>query len=247
MNALERRGSANQPLSPERRLMNEALARIGASGTPEVRRGRLVFILDLTSSRNRGLHQARVATAAMFDAIKRLGSIAVKLIYYRGHECKASGWESDPEVVSRAMGRLSCEAGVTQIARALRCVLEQEKESISGVVFIGDHCEDNPEELAHLAAALGEKRIPVFVFHECQDNNGAALHAKLVFKLMAEFSNGIYSEFEPASDLALRELLSSVAAFSTAGIEGIQQIGRVATPQARQLRERLLLLGPPTK
>jgi hypothetical protein len=251
MNALEKRSNDNQPLTPERRLMNEALARIGAMGSRSTQRGgRLVFILDLTGSRKPSLRQARIATAAMFDAIKRIGSIAVKLIFYRGNDdCQSSQWESDPAVVSRAMERLSCEAGETQIGRSLRYVLEQEKEPVSGIVFIGEHCEEDPEQLAQLARALGEKRIPIFVFHECQDNNQRAVNAKPVFKRIADASNGIYAEFEPESGLVLRELLSSVAAFSTARIEGVKEMGQAATPQAQQLQRRLLLLaaGPAAK
>jgi hypothetical protein len=189
------------------------------------------------------LHRARIATAAMFDAIKRIGSVAVKLIYFRGdNECRAGSWEHDPAVVSRAMQRLSCELGMTQIARALQCVLKRETE-VSGVVFIGDHCEDDPEELARVAAALGKKHTPIFVFHECADNDGAAREARAVFKRMAETSGGKYSEFEPESGKVLTELLSSVAAFSAAGVEGVKRVEPATTPQARQLQTRLLL-GP---
>jgi hypothetical protein len=246
MGEMEKWKNGDTPLTPERRLMNEALARIGQSETQGAARrsGRLVFILDLTGSRKASLRQAHVATAEMFAAVKRIGSVAVRLIYYRGdHECKASEWQSDPEIISRAMQLLSVETGETQIARSLRLVLEREKEPVSGVVFIGDQCEDDPEELAHLAAALGEKHIPVFVFHEVQDWNQGALEAKPIFKLMAEASNGVYLEFESGSSGQLGELLSSVAAFITAG-EGVKQVGQAVTPQARELQSRLLLLGP---
>jgi len=135
MGALEKWSNRDNSLSPERRLMNEALARIGqaeietrAGGR---RAGRLVFILDLTGSRRQALRRARVATTEMLTAVKRIGSVAVKLIYYRGrNELKASGWESDPDVLSRVMERLSCEGGETQIGRALRSVLKLEKESV---------------------------------------------------------------------------------------------------------------------
>lgn len=256
MDALQKSNKDNNALTPERRLMNEALARIAHSAVTETRRGaehadrparvskpgRLVFVLDLTSSRGPSLHRARIATAAMFDAIKRISSVAVKLIYFRGDsECRAGSWERDPAVVSRAMQRLSCELGMTQIARALQCVLKRETE-VSGVVFIGDHCEDDPEELARVAA-LGKKQTPIFVFHECPDDDERAREARPVFKRMAEISGGMYSEVEPESGKVLSELLSSVAAFSTAGIEGVKQVEPATTPQARQLQTRLLL-GP---
>lgn len=247
MGAMEKWNHENSSLTSERRLMNEALARIGQIETQGAARrsGRLVFILDLTGSRKASLRQARIATAEMFTAVKRIGSVAVRLIYYRGvRECKSSDWQSDPEVISRAMKSLSVETGETQIARSLRLVLEREKEPVSGIVFIGDQSEDDPEELAHLAAALGKKHIPIFVFHECQDRNEGAREAKPIFKLMAEASNGVYSEFETDSCNQLGELLSTVAAFSAGGIEGVKQVGHAVTPQARELQSRLLLLGP---
>jgi hypothetical protein len=179
----------------------------------------------------------------MFDAIKALGAIAVKLIYFRGtNECRASAWQKDPDVLSSAIRHLSCEAGMTQIARVLRLALTE--EGISGVVFIGDHCEDDPDEVAKLAAAFAQRSVPLFVFHECADHDERSVRAKPVFKRMAEVSGGVYCEFKPDSGLVLRELLSSVAAFSVAGSEGVRQAGQAVSPQARQLRGNLLLLGP---
>ena len=77
MGALEKWNNGDASLTPERRLMNEALARIGAVNVTETRgaarrSGRLVFALDLTSSREPGLREARIATAAMFDALKAI-------------------------------------------------------------------------------------------------------------------------------------------------------------------------------
>src|ERR1700735_3539658 len=69
---------------------------------------------------------ARLATGAMFDAIKALGAVAVKLVYYRGpDECRATSWHSDPDILGASMRRLSCEVGYTQIARVLRLALAE--------------------------------------------------------------------------------------------------------------------------
>jgi hypothetical protein len=250
--------------SPERRRMNEALARLesreistqqgqvarytspaaqGAVGRK--RAGRLVVALDLTSSRSESLKQARIATAAMFDAIKAFGEIAVKLVYYRGwSQCKSTAWQHDPDVVRRAMQELSCSAGQTQIARALRHILENETEPLSGVVFIGDHCEDDADEVIGVAGAFGKKKTPLFVFHECADHDRRSLKAKPVFERMAEASGGFYTEFRPDAADVLRELLSSVAAFSTAGVEGVKQVPLPRTQEGQRLQKRLLFLGP---
>jgi hypothetical protein len=232
-------------LSAERRLMNEALAKLGEMPIrPKARgHGRLLFVLDLTGSREPSLRNARIATAAMFDALRTIGAIAVKLIYYRGNnECRASAWHDDPRALSQTMQKLGCESGETQIARVLNLALD-EKELIDGVVFVGDHNEDNADKLLDLATKLGKRSIPLFVFHECADNDKRSLKAKPVFKRMAETSGGVYVEFKPDSGAVLREMLSSVAAFSAAGSQGVKQVAAARTPEARQLQARLLI-GP---
>jgi hypothetical protein len=245
-NALDRSRDDGKALSVERQRMNEALARLGTVEGKETQRGRLIVALDLTGSREHSLKHARIATAAMFDTIKALGAVAVKLVYFRGSdECRASQWHSNPDILSVAMRRLSCETGETQIARVLRLVLAETK-IVSGLVFVLDHCEDDPGELSELAAMLGQRSIPLFVFHECADHDERSLKAKPVFKRMADASGGVYAEFKPDNTGAvLREMLSNVGALAAAGPEGVNRVAPPKTPEARALQGRLrLLLGP---
>lgn len=245
-NALEKQRSAERALDIERQLMNEALGRlerVERNNAIDRPAGRLMFALDLTGSREHSLRHARIATAAMFDAVKAIGAVYVKLIYYRGNsECRAGAWHRDPAIVYRSMLSLTCKTGETQIARLLRVVLAEEIR-ISGVVFVGDHCEDDPVELRKLAQTLGQRSTPLFIFHECADHDNRFLIAKPVFMAMAQLSGGVYVEFKPDSGIILREMLSSVAAFSAAGVDGVQQMAFPRTPEARQLHGRLLL-GP---
>jgi hypothetical protein len=211
-NLLKKWRKDEESLAIERRLMNEALAQLGhveKQQNEDGSSGRIIVGLDLTASRETSLHQARIATAAMFDTIKAFGSLAVKLIYYRGNwECKAGEWHTDPAIVSRYMLGLSCIGGNTQIARMLRSVLAEERR-VSAVIFVGDHCEDRPKDLRKLAGALGERSIPLFMFHECAGDDARWMAAKPVFESMAELSGGVYVEFEPDSGTILREMLSS--------------------------------------
>lgn len=243
--ALQKLRENNEALEAERRLMSEALARLGRTNDQRIARraGRLIFGLDLTGSREPGLEQARIATAAMFDAIRNFSSIEVKLAYYRGtKECRESPWYPDAEVLRRSMLKLSCEAGNTQIAKLLRLALAQD-EKLSAVVFIGDHCEESASELTGLAERLQARKIPLFIFHECADWDGMSLVAKPTFKRMADSTEGVYVEFKPDSGEVLKELLPTVAAFSTAGVAGVERLALPATTEARQLRSRLLLLS----
>ncbi len=247
MGDLQKWRQEEKALALERERMKEALARLGAIDGRETRRGAggLMFGIDLTASREKTLREARIATAAMFDALKSIAAnrLALKLVYYRGRECKASGWEHDPAVLRRAMEKLSCKAGATQIAEVLRLALD-EKEPLPGVVFIGDVCEEEPDELAGLAAELGKRNIPLFVFHDYGGNDAEAVERSgPVFELLTELSHGAYCQFGAGSAAALRELLSTVAAFSAGGVEAVKQVHQVTTTEARQLQTRLLLLG----
>jgi hypothetical protein len=245
-NQMEKRRNDAKILEVARQAMNKALARLGQverNYAGDCSSGRLIFGLDLTASRQDSLDQARIATAAMFDSIKAVGSVALKLVYYRGtDECQESEWHDDPDILSRTMLNLSCKMGYTQIARMLRLILAEEAK-VSAVVFVGDHCEDDPNKLFDLARALGQRSLPVFCFHECASDDDRAMEAKPVFKRMAETSGGIYVEFNPDSGAVLREMLLNVAAFSAAGAEGVRQVPPPKTPEGRQLRQRLLL-GP---
>lgn len=186
------------------------------------------------------MREARRATAATFDALASFGAVAVKLAYFRSRDCKAGPWQTDAGAVCRSMLSLSCRTGYTQIGRILR-LAESEREPVSGVVYIGDTVEEDGDELAAIAHRLGEKRIPVFVFHE--RGRDGEWSAQEIFEAITEESGGAYCPFGAESADALRELLSTVAAFSAAGTEGVKRIGKPVTPEARQLKGRLLLLG----
>jgi hypothetical protein len=236
-----------EALEVERRLLSDALARLGpcvTSTSSGGSGGRLAIGLDLTASREEGLHDARIATAAMFDSVKAIG-LLLKLLYYRGKdEFEESKWCRDPDDLKRFMLTLSCKGGSTQIARLLSAVLN-EREKVSGVVFIGDDCEEDASGLVAIAKDLGRKHTPVYIFHECQKLYGEPLKvnqlAKPIFERIAQSSGGVYVEFTPESADVLRELLSNVAAYSTAGAEGIRQLDVPKTAAARHLQERLLL------
>jgi hypothetical protein len=236
--------SDDTALEHARQLLTEALAKLAHNEPPEDRRlqGRLIFCLDLTASRQGGLDQAQIATAAMFDATKKTGrKLAVKFVYFRGKdECKESQWCDDPDILRRSMLSLSCKTGETQIGRSLRLVLRQ-TEKPNAVVFVGDQCEEDSFELSELAQELGRRFIPLFVFHDCNDEDERCLNAKPVFKRLALCSGGVYVEFNCESGDVLLELLSNVAAYSAGGTEGIRQLALPKTSEARQLQERLLL------
>lgn len=251
-NGIERWRDSDRALHGARQSMAEALARL--DGTQRKRglltspAARLLIGLDLTGSRAACLVEARSAMEGMLRAVRGFGNLTVKAMYYRGEECcESPGWCGDIDALSQLMLGLTCEMGTTQIARILRRASE-ERERLSGVVFIGDHCEESYEVLYQLASTLGRKSVPIFIFHECAARDTYAVQAREPFMRLAELSGGVYTKFTLQSGATLNEMLAGIAAYSTQGLRGLQRLAAPATPAARQLHAGLrLMLGSGTE
>jgi hypothetical protein len=139
-------------------------------------RGRLVFALDATASRERTWDRACDVQAAMFLEAERLGGLDVQLAYYRGFgECRASRWVASPSELVRLMQAVRCVPGRTQIGRVLRHALnETAKERVHALVFVGDAMEEAVDDLGHLAGELGLRGVRAFMFHEGGDRAAEA-------------------------------------------------------------------------
>src|SRR3954463_13101471 len=83
-------------------------------------RGRLVFALDATLSRQPTWDMACALQADMFREAAAIGTLDIRLVYYRGfNECRATGWISDSAELARLMGKIDCRGGQTQIGKIL--------------------------------------------------------------------------------------------------------------------------------
>src|ERR1700694_2045007 len=83
-------------------------------------RGRLVFALDATMSRQPTWDMACALQADMFREASAVGSLDIRLVYYRGfNECRATGWISDSAKLAKLMGKIDCRGGNTQIGKVL--------------------------------------------------------------------------------------------------------------------------------
>ena len=75
-------------------------------------RGRLLFALDATMSRQPTWDQACQLQAEMFREAAAVGGLDLQLVYYRGlAECRASGWVAGPERFGELMSRIDCRGG----------------------------------------------------------------------------------------------------------------------------------------
>jgi hypothetical protein len=181
-------------------------------------RGRLIFALDATASRQPTWDRACRIQGEMFEATAALGGLDVKLVYYRGfNECKASRWMANAADLHRAMRAVSCIGGETQIERVLaHAIAENQKQRVGALVFVGDAMEEKVDRLCQLAGELGLKGVPIFLFHEGGDGVAAG-----AFRQMAKLSRGAYLRFDLASADRLKDLLGAVAVYAAGGYRAL--------------------------
>jgi hypothetical protein len=186
-------------------------------------RGRLIFALDATASREPTWDHACRIQGEMFEAAAALGGLDVQLVYYRGYsECKASRWLSSAAELHRAMRSVSCVGGETQIGRVLNHALKEARAlKVNALVFVGDAMEEKVDELCRIAGELALMGVPVFAFHEGGDPAAAR-----AFRQIARLSGGAYCPFDTASASQLRELLGAVAAYAAGGAPALADYGK---------------------
>src|SRR5262244_1904717 len=168
------------------------------------RRGRLIFALDATMSRQPMWDTACRLQADMFREGAAIGGLDMQLVYYRGlGECRASRWISEPQQLAKTMSQIMCEAGHTQIEKVLTHAQKETKLlKVSALVFVGDAMEENPDGLAHQAGELGRLSVPAFMFQEGHDRK-----VEHVFRDIARLTHGAYCRFDPGAARQLGELL----------------------------------------
>nr|MBK8211360.1 VWA domain-containing protein [Rhodospirillales bacterium] len=190
----------------------ERLDRRGARASET--RGRLLFALDATGSRQATWDRATRIQAEMFIAAQAVGGLKIQLCFYRGYgEFKASPWVSQAAPLLRMMTSVSCRAGETQIARVLQhAINEALAQRVGALVFVGDCCEEVIDLLASRAGQLGTLGVPAFMFHEGDDPRAAR-----AFQEVARLTSGAYCRFDSSSPDALRQLLCAVAVYAAGG------------------------------
>jgi hypothetical protein len=185
-------------------------------------RGRLIFAMDATMSRQPSWDLALELQADMFNAVKAVGGLDVQLVYFRGlGECQASKWVGDPDALARLMRQVSCAGGYTQIRKVLaHARRESETSKVNALIYVGDCMEEGVDELSQLAGELGLIGVPVFVFQEGRDPK-----AERAFREIARLSRGAYCPFDAGSARQLRELLTAVAVYATGGRKALKDFG----------------------
>ena len=217
----------------------DAFLEKAAALTPSGRggaRGRLMFAMDATMSRQPTWDRALRLQGEMFEATARIGGLDVQLVWFRGFgEFEASGWVTDARELARAMTGVRCRGGHTQIGAVLRHALaEAGKGAVNALVYVGDCMEEDADALCARAGELGLRGVPAFIFQEGRDPIAAT-----TFREIARLSGGAYCPFDSGSANQLRALLGAVAAYAAGGRKALSDYSRRTGGSARLLAPQL--------
>jgi hypothetical protein len=190
-------------------------------GAKARQRGRLIFALDATMSRQPTWDQACKLQAEMFREAAAVGGLDIQLVYYRGlAECRTSSWIADPERLGALMSAIDCRGGQTQIAKILaHARRESESGNVAVLVFVGDAMEESLDELCARAGGLGLRNVKAFMFQEGYDPI-----CEQAFREIARLTGGAFCHFAPGAAHELADLLRAAVAYAAGGLKALADL-----------------------
>jgi hypothetical protein len=199
-------------------------------------RGRLMFALDATMSRQPTWDTACRLQADMFREAAAVGGLDIQLVYYRGlAECRASSWITEPDRLGSLMSRIDCRGGHTQIAKIMaHARRENDCAKVGTLVFVGDAMEESLDDLCAGAGELGLRGVPAFMFQEGYDPV-----CEQAFREIARLTRGAYCRFTPGAAHELGELLRAAAAYAAGGMKALTDLKQRHSAGAVRLLEQL--------
>jgi len=217
------RASSQTPAASARAEIDSFLDRVKAMG-PAVepgQRGRLIFALDATMSRQPTWDSACRLQADMFREAAAVGGLDIQLVYYRGlTECRASPWIAEAARLGELMSRIDCRGGHTQIGKVLaHARRENDSRKVAALVVIGDAMEESLDGLCAGAGELGLRNVKAFTFQEGYDPV-----CEQAFREIARLSGGAFCRFAPGAAHELAELLRAAAAYAAGGIKALADL-----------------------
>jgi hypothetical protein len=200
------------------------------------KRGRLIFALDATMSRQPTWDTACSLQAEMFREAASAGGLDIQLVYFRGlTECRASGWVAGTGKLAELMSRIECRGGHTQIGKVLsHARQENARQKVQALVFVGDAMEEKIDDLCAAAGELGLLGVPVFMFQEGHD-----AVAENAYREVARLSRGAYCRFDTGAAHELGELLRAVAAYAAGGKKALAELSARRAGSASALLAQL--------
>ncbi|HEY1708648.1 MAG TPA: hypothetical protein VGG10_10325 [Rhizomicrobium sp.] len=185
-------------------------------------KGRLIFAVDATMSRQPTWDSAAEIQTEMFDVAQSIGGLAVQLVYFRGRgEFEASAWTTSAVILADRMNSVRCKSGFTQVRHVLQhTVGEARKTKVGALVYVGDCFEENADVVAKEAGSLALLGVPAFMFHE-----GGDPAAEDMFREIARLTKGVYARFDHGAAARLRELLKAAAVYAAGGGLALRDYG----------------------
>ena len=236
---LTRKPEAGRPAGKSDARLDRFLAQVAATpkrAAGRGSRGRLIFAMDATASREPSWDRAMHLQGEMFAATAGLGGLEVQLVFYRGFgECKASRWVADSRALLRTMTGVRCLGGQTQIGRVLGHAIKQARTGkVDALVFVGDAFEEDIDAVCRTAGELGLLGVPAFMFQE-----GGDPIARRAFEQIATLTKGAWCPFDSGSADQLRALLGAVAAYAAGGYQALEAYGRSKGGDALRLTHQV--------
>ncbi|MCY4238089.1 MAG: VWA domain-containing protein [Rhodospirillaceae bacterium] len=199
-------------------------------------RGRLIFAMDATASREPTWDIACDIQAEMFAETDTLGGLEVQLVFYRGiGECRSTKWLSCSNDLVDRMVKVRCLGGRTQVGRVLKhAVKEARKASVGALVLVGDAFEEAIDPVCEIAGQLGLLGTRAFLFQE-----GDNPEARRAFRQIARLTGGACCRFDAGSARQLRDLLSAVAVYAAGGRQALENFAGSRGGAARQITSQI--------
>jgi hypothetical protein len=199
-------------------------------------RGRLIFAMDATMSRQPTWDKALQIQSEMFAETGRIGGLDVQLVFFRGFgECRASKWVSHPDALARLMTSVDCRGGNTQISKVLAHILREAKlQKVNACVYVGDCMEESADLLCAKAGEVSLLGVPMFMFQE-----GSDPMAERTFREIARLTRGAWCRFDQSSARQLKELLAAVAVYAAGGRQALADHSRQKGGGSTLLLEQL--------
>jgi hypothetical protein len=226
------------PVASGRTEIDDFLQRVKALGPAAEpgERGRLIFALDATMSRQPTWDSACRLQADMFREAAGAGGLDIQLVYYRGlAECRASPWVAEAGRLGALMERIDCRGGHTQIAKVLaHARRENDARKVAVLVFVGDAMEESLDDLCAAAGELGLRNVKAFMFQEGYDPV-----CEQAFREIARLTGGAFCRFAPGAAHELAELLRAAAAYAAGGMKALTALKARQSSAAVMLLEQL--------
>ncbi len=233
-------GSDNKPVpgAPQRSAVDSFIETAARLPKPDDQggRGRLIFALDATMSRQPTWDLAQSLQAKMFETAASLGGLDVQLVYFRGFgECRASSFVSGGRGLSALMAQIQVRGGHTQIGKILAHVAcEARAGRVGALVYVGDAMEERIDDLSRGAGEIALLGVKAFMFQEGSDGL-----ARTSFQEIARLTGGAYAVFDQGAAARLAALLAAAAAYAAGGRPALEAQASDPTSAARLLLRQM--------